>query len=100
MDDEPLAAKRAFNTTLEFWIACPTPRCRRYRRCAGDADRCRAIFWPEVPDDVKTWWGAFKQAHRDGHSAEQAAGLAGAAVERWREWVAQRKARDASGRGG
>jgi hypothetical protein len=90
MDDEPIAAKRAFNTVLRFWTACPTAPCRRHRRCAGDPDRCRTIFWPEVSDETKTWWGAFKQAQRDGQSLAATTRAADDAVVRWRQWKAQR----------
>jgi hypothetical protein len=81
---ERLAARRAFHTWLRYWIACPTRRCRRWRRCAGDLDRCHAVFWPVVPEEIKEWWRAVGQARRDGCSARQAALLGDAAARRCR----------------
>lgn len=77
-------AARKINTALKFWFACPTRRCRRNRRCSGDPARCRAIFWPVVPDQVKAWWRALADAKREGLSVGQAGRKAGAAVKRWR----------------
>jgi hypothetical protein len=78
--DEPPTAQRTFNSALKFWRACPTRRCRRARRCLGDAERCRALFWPVVPDEIKAWWGALKEARRRRRSLRQSARAAAAAA--------------------
>jgi hypothetical protein len=93
LDDTPtprqkLAARRALYTVLEFWIACPTKRCRRWKICAGDPDRCRALFWPVVPQDVKAWWRAAIAARGKGCTTRKAERLADAAAARCRSIAA------------
>lgn len=89
-DDDPItleqrtAARRAMNTMLRFWFACPTRRCRRYRRCAGDPLRCRAIFWPVLPADVRAYIGALVNARNAGRSQKQAQRIAEVAALRAR----------------
>lgn len=34
------AVQRLYCDVLELWRACKTPRCKRHRRCGGDAQAC------------------------------------------------------------
>ena len=53
---------------------------------------CHAIFWPVVPEEIKTWWRAILDAKRDGRTARQAGRLADAAAAqcRKRAWLLQK----------
>jgi hypothetical protein len=37
---------------LSFWKHCRGKRCRRMKRCAGDADACFTRHWPQVAADL------------------------------------------------
>lgn len=80
-------SNRAMNTAMMFWRACPQAKCRRHRRCAHDPDYCGPIFWPVVPQDVKAWWGAIRDAKAAGRTLAQARRAAdeAAAFERRRQ---------------
>jgi len=82
-------AWREFNTLLRFWRACPTRRCRRWRRCAGDPARCHAIFWPVVPEEAKVWWRTRIAAVLDGSTEPEAIVRADDHLRRWRAWGAR-----------
>ena len=86
--EQRTAALRRLHTWLKFWIACPTRRCRRYRRCAGDPRRCRAIFWPVVPADARAYIAALVKAHCAGYSERDARRIADVAAFRARSLVA------------
>jgi hypothetical protein len=48
--DAALAAtRRIYCDVLELWRACKTPRCRRHRRCGGDAKECLARAYRSIP---------------------------------------------------
>jgi hypothetical protein len=85
--EQRVAGRRVINTALRFWIACPTKRCQRWRKCAGDPARCWALFWPVVPPEVKAWLRAMAAARRKGRSLRQAMRLAEGArsVEAFRQ---------------
>jgi len=83
--------RRAINTWLRFWTACPVKRCRRWKVCAGDPARCYALFWPVVPAEVKAWLGAMNEAYRNGCSHRQADVMAAAAMRRSRSIQALEK---------
>jgi hypothetical protein len=51
---------------------------------------CHAIFWPVLPEELKVWWNAVVEAHRDGSSLRQARRWAESAVANWRRRQAQR----------
>ncbi len=87
-------AHRAVNTSLRFWSACLTRRCKRARRCTGDPAICRKIFWPVVREDAKAWWQAIFDARRDGRSLRQAQRLAADAATRQRRIMALRARAD------
>jgi hypothetical protein len=86
--EQRTAARRELHTLLRFWTACPTRRCRRYRRCAGDPSRCRAIFWPVLPADVRHYIGALIKARNAGRSKRAAEQIAEVAAARARQLVA------------
>lgn len=73
-----------------FFTVRLMPACRRHRRCSGDPTRCRQIFWPVVPEELKAWWQAILDVRRDGRSLGQARRLADEALVRQKRIMALR----------
>jgi hypothetical protein len=69
---------RTFNTRFLFWQEC-SPRCRRNRRCCGEAAGCYRNRSPELE---ARWGEACVEALRDGATTEQANAKGLAAVAR------------------
>jgi hypothetical protein len=43
------ATQRLYCDALGFWHRCPQPRCKRHRRCCGEAARCLVRGLIHVP---------------------------------------------------
>jgi hypothetical protein len=43
------ATQRLYCDALRFWRRCPQPRCKRHRRCCGEAARCLVRGLIHVP---------------------------------------------------
>jgi hypothetical protein len=65
------ADMRRLNNYLAFWVICPSPACRRTKRCAGDAQACFDRMWPQVPERMKVEFRvSLKAVHADGSLEE------------------------------
>ena len=69
MDDD--ACTRWLNNYFAFWAICETKACKRTKRCAGDAARCRDRFMPILPERIKFEFRETLNAVNDGLSAQE-----------------------------
>ena len=53
LDAEKAALACHYCTVFNFWRTCPVPRCRKARRCCGDAGFCLKHRGAEVPRRVQ-----------------------------------------------
>jgi hypothetical protein len=59
VEAEKAALQRHYCDVFKFWRACPLARCRKARRCGGDANLCLKRRAGEIPRDVQ--WQARQQ---------------------------------------
>ena len=50
---QQIESRRGLCTMLKFRLFCTDQRCKRARKCVGDAGACFDRFWPHVPEDLK-----------------------------------------------
>jgi len=79
---QELDLQRKLCSLLQFWMFCGKRRCARAHRCADEAVACFDLFWPRVPEHIKTEIRQMIRFRNQGMSPDEAVAAAADYVAR------------------